>query len=317
MRVLLDSNVWRYIADADAAGRLQALARKRGHRIAIAPPVIYEALRMQDATLRRHLCEVMTRPAWDRLMPDAYSEAVEFKQEVRRLRPAWVRETPDLMYFKRLRSDWRKPTGGFWSRARQMPEREHEKLSALDGDMMPCARANAARQRKGIADSDRAVLDTSLDAIVGQPSESVDGWDGEPVSIWRLHAWSFMTEALQNTASPHYEWLSGEVDLTLALFRSGDWTRFWFYEVEANRLPRFWLRSAFEFMQSFYKVTDGTPVDAQLGSYAVEADVVVSADRRFTAMCQRCQHEAPFRVGDVLKVGGGRTGVEELLAFLD
>lgn len=64
MLILLDSNIWRYIADANAAGALQAAVAKARHRIVIAPAVLYEALRMRDAPLRRQLAEIMTRPAW-------------------------------------------------------------------------------------------------------------------------------------------------------------------------------------------------------------------------------------------------------------
>lgn len=316
MDVLLDSNIWRYLVDANATGTLQAIESRTRNRVVIAPAVLYEALRMKDPGLRRQLAEVMTRPAWRRLMPDAYSEAEEFKREVQRLRPMWVREHPDLTYYRRVRSDWKRSRGGFWDRARQTPEREHEYIHQLDRGTVDRARENARRQRQGVSDLDRSTLEKPLDAIVGRPAEPIEGWAGAPVGMWRLHARSYMTMALLEEGSAHHEWLSGELDVRLALFRSDDWTRFWLYEVEASRMPRLWLRSAFEFMQAFYKVTDGTPVDAQIGSYATEVDMIVSGDKRFVEMCRRCRREAPFWLADAETISGGRGGVEQLFEII-
>lgn len=316
MLILLDSNVWRYIADAEAAGALQSAAAKTRNRIVIAPAVLYETLRMRDATLRRRLAEIMTRPAWHRLMPDAYSESEEIGAEVRRLRPEWLREYPDLGWYRRIRSDWKKSNGGFWSRARHTPDTEHRHIGALDGGTIERARANARRQRQGISDKDRPMLGKPLNTVMGRPAGPEMGWDGEAVEAWRLHAWSFMTSSLGEEGSAHHEWLSGEVDLRFALFRAASWTRFWFYDVDAQHLPRMWLRWSMEFMQSFQKVTDGTPVDAQIASYATEVDLIVSADTRFVEMCKRCQREAPFKVADATSLVGGDAGVEELFEML-
>jgi len=312
MLILLDSNVWRYIADADAAGALQSAVAKTRHRIVVAPAVLYEAIRMRDTRLRQRLAEIMTRPAWHRLMPDAYSECEELRSEVQRLRPEWLRERPDLGWYRRIRSDWKKANGGFWSRARHKPDIEHEYIGALDGETIERARANARRQRQGISDKNRPTLGKPLNTVIGRPPEPEVGWDGEAVEAWRLHAWSFMTSSLGEEGSAHHDWISGAVDLRLALFGAANWTRFWFYDVDAPHLPRMWLRWSMEFMQSFHKVTDGTPVDAQIASYATDVDLIVSADTRFIAMCERCRREAPFKVAEAIAVGGGEAGVEEL-----
>src|SRR5436309_617381 len=105
MRVLLDSNIWRYLVDADAIARLQAITRRTNIRILVAPAVLYEALRLRDEELRRRLVTAMTLPAWRRLMPEAYSESNEFKDEVRRLRPQWLRQKADLAWYRRLYFD--------------------------------------------------------------------------------------------------------------------------------------------------------------------------------------------------------------------
>lgn len=51
MTILLDSNVWRYIVDANATAKVLQAALKSSHRIAIAPAVVYEALRTENPAI--------------------------------------------------------------------------------------------------------------------------------------------------------------------------------------------------------------------------------------------------------------------------
>jgi hypothetical protein len=71
------------------------------------------------------------------------------------------------------------------------------------------------------------------------------------------------------------------------------WLQFWFYEVDAKAMPRFWLRSAFEYLQGFRKITDGTPCDTQLATYLPEAALAVSADKTFIYIASACRPFAP------------------------
>src|SRR5947208_1853907 len=106
MRVLLDTNVWRYISDADGTASLLAQTRKSGVRILVAPSVAYESLRIPNDETRRRVMEVLTHKAWRRLMPEAYSECQELLQEIRRRRPEWLRNEPRMTDLRRLRYDW-------------------------------------------------------------------------------------------------------------------------------------------------------------------------------------------------------------------
>jgi hypothetical protein len=314
MLILLDSNVWRYVLDANASVKLQLAAAKSRHRIAIAPAVLYEALRMKAPALRARLSEVMTRPAWQRLMPEAYSESLELKDEIGRLHPEWLREKADVTLYKQIRSDWRKASGGFWSRAREAPHLEHSHIMTLEGISVVSARDQARKRREKYMGKEPARFqDLRLQSLQVQLTGPHPGWSGEPVEAWRVGSWLHMTHQLTDDSSAHAEWLTGEVDLQVAMFDLAGWTRFWLHEVEAQRLPRMWLRWAMEHMQSFQKVTDGTPVDAQIASHAMDVDLIVSADSRFVAMCQRCQQDAPFKTAGAAAVPSGQAGVEELL----
>jgi hypothetical protein len=53
------------------------------------------------------------------------------------------------------------------------------------------------------------------------------------------------------------------------------------------------LRWAFDYLQAFHRVTDGTPCDTQLGTYLPDADVVLSSDGGFVDRIEECRKYAP------------------------
>ena len=120
-KVLLDSNIWRYVLDAGAQGALLRAANTSSVTVQVAPAVVYEALRLLDVPLRDRLITLMTNHRFERLMPEAYSESMEILGEIRRLRPEWLRPLPDEPFFTRSRNDWSRKMGGFWVRCARSP----------------------------------------------------------------------------------------------------------------------------------------------------------------------------------------------------
>jgi hypothetical protein len=215
MRVLLDSNVWRYVIDSGALPDVLIAARKSPHSVVIAPAVAYEAMLRDEAA---HL-------------PQKLATAPLIKNQA-----------------------------------------SFQKLTA--------------------------------------------GWDGTPFELWRIDGLNVfrMSMALERHALA--EWLEGDVDLELMTFESASLVRFWAHDVEPLRMPRHWLRSSFEFLQRFHKVTDGTPADNQLGTHLVEADVMLSADKNLVRIAERCREEAPFPMARSFLVAAGSRAAEAVLALL-
>jgi glycosyltransferase involved in cell wall biosynthesis len=75
--VLPDTNIWRYLVDADVIEAIRMAARSADVDIVACPAVVYECLRMFDVDLRRRLAKALTRGAWLRPMPEAFVEACE------------------------------------------------------------------------------------------------------------------------------------------------------------------------------------------------------------------------------------------------
>jgi hypothetical protein len=123
-RVLLDTNVWSYIVDVDAASEFQRIVKFSKLTMVVAPSVLFEVLRIRDNhTLRRALVDLITFNRWRRLMPEAFSETQELLCEIQRCRPEWLRSQPDKDKFMALLHDWKK-TSGSWGRVRLQTARE-------------------------------------------------------------------------------------------------------------------------------------------------------------------------------------------------
>jgi hypothetical protein len=311
-RILLDSNVWRYIIDAGALPDLQRAARKSRHVIVASPAVLFEAAHADDRKLRDRLLTAMTKPAWKRLMPEAYWEAEELKGEVRRLRPEWLRPSPDLMLFRRVKHDWVRAKGGVWDRIGQ----EAHLLQQHDAEMLDRAREQAYALREDARNLPTTWESTPLSMTLCKLSVDTPGWNGSPVEPWRIDALNVFTVAINTVGHPSKDWLAGELDFQFMMFQSEQLTRFWLHEVDLLSMRRHWLRWAFEFLQRLRRVTDGTPVDAQLGTYLIDTDLLVSADKNLIWMASRCQIDAPFTVATPVKVPAGEGAADEVIRLL-
>ncbi len=317
LNVLLDTNVWRYIVDCNAQAALTRAARSARVQILVAPAVAYECMHILDRDLRSRVVELITRTCWRRAMPEAFSECEELKSEIRALRPEWVRDVQDLEIYKRLRFDWKRREGGFWTRARQSLERESENVRVLQAETMERARKSAYAAREDLLRQSFSTAKLPLQSMLGAPRESIPGWEGKPVEYWRMPALISTQTVLRDPDPAYSQWLSGDNNIDFMLSDPESFNRFWLYDVRTSALPRFWLRAAFELLQGEHRVTDGTPGDAQLATYLVDADVVVSADKNFIRFVERCRDEGPFRIAEPVKVAGGTEGVRELLELME
>lgn len=311
-RILLDSNVWRYILDAGALPDLHRAARSSRHDVLISPAVLFEAAHSADQKLRDGLLAAMTLPTWKRLMPEAYWEAEELKREVRRLRPEWFRLRPDLTLFKRVRHDWIRSKGGLWDRIAS----EADLLCESDAQMLRRARAQAYELREQARDWPSNLESTPLTKIMAVLPQSNSGWSGMPVEPWRIDALNVFEVALNTAGHPSIDWVSGELDTQLMLYQYEELTQFWLHGVDLASMPRHWLRWAFEFLQRLRRVTDGSPVDTQLGTYMVDADFFVSADKTLIWIASQCRRDAPFKLAEPVKVLAGDSAASEVIRLL-
>lgn len=147
-------------------------------------------------------------------------------------------------------------------------------------------------------------------------SPEFPGWDGSEFEPWRVTSMTAWMHAMQQERHAYRDWLKGIVILEFLKHVSADLTVFWTRDVSAANLPRHWLRFSFEHQQRFHKVNDGTPADAQIGTYLVDADHVLSADKNFIRFAARSREEAPFSMAEARLVPSGSGAVSTVLSLL-
>lgn len=314
-RFLLDSNIWRYVLDAGAQGALLRAANSRSITVQVAPAVAYEALRLRDVPLRDRLIALMTNHRFERLMPEAYSESMEILGEVRRLRPEWLRPSPDQRFFTRSRNDWSRKMGGFWVRCARSPETEALRVQMAEGSLLKQAAEQIRDARKEMMEVGWKA-NPSMDKTLASPLHPIAGWNGEMVEAWRIESWNGVTYALSRPGHAYRDWISPFVELDDGLLNSAAWVEFWLHLVSAEALGRQWMRWAHSFAQRFRKVTDGSGADNQLFTYLLETDVVISADKAFLAILDECRPFAPRSLPVGRLVPAGTPGVEAVLSIL-
>lgn len=315
-RVLLDTNIWRYVVDTASQGLLFGLKRDGNLEIQIAPGVVYETLRLKDPDLRRRLIALMVDRRFSRLMPEAYSESVEILDAMNRLRPEWFRRTPDLNFFYRLKRDWMLKTGpGFWRRCAVSADSEAENITSLEGDSLERGYQASLHARQEIIDAGWK-RNPSFDKSMVRFSFDVPGWNGDEVHIWRADSLVGLSAYLGWTGNPYRDWIAPFVEVDRGLLGSESWNRFWLYDVRETEVPRQWLRAAHSFAQRFRKVTTGSQGDTQLFTYLAETDIFLTADRVLVAIVEECRPLSPIKLPRCVLVPGGRDGLRHILVEL-
>ena len=82
--------------------------------------------------------------------------------------------------------------------------------------------------------------------------------------------------------------------------KNRSWNHLWLHEVEIDEVPRAWLRWAVEFLQGLRKVTSGTPVDNQISTYLIDADVFLTSDRAFVDIVTKVREASIVAVAGAL-----------------
>jgi hypothetical protein len=314
-RVLIDSNIWRYIVDANVQGSFLRLAKEGPYAVQIAPAVLYEALRVKDTRLRAKLVHLMTDRRLSRLMPEAFSESMEILREIRRLRPEWLLKEPNFLSFDRLRKDWMRKAGGFWVRCERSPGAEAKVLVGPEVEMLEGARRQSKDARREMIEIGWK-KNPSMDKTLMGFRQPVPGWNGEPVEAWRLDALVQITHSLRQPHDPYRNWMSPFAKIDQRLLASAGWVQFWAHLVERHAVPRQWMRWAHSFAQRFRKVTPGSPCDSQLFTYFLETDVVITADAALLEILEECRPFAPCPLPAGKLMSAGDKGVEQLLHIL-
>lgn len=324
--ILLDTNVWNYLADHANANVLAKAARLGNAKIVVAPAVVLEAMAVRDSSLLRLRAQLLTDERWKRLMPEAYSECAEVLQETKRLRPDWILRRKPVAAAQRLFRGWRRNAGGFWARIQRTPELASETIREMQHAVLSRAREESKAAREYQVRNNYPVWTAPLGSYLTRVGKMrPNDCDTVEVAAWRrasFNSWSVYVGTVSEQPNPtdmlhgYIDWLSAELDFLKVQSDPDAWYKFWIFETEENRMPREWLRWAGGLLQQFSGWTRGTPGDNALTTYLVEADVFITADAGLYRIVQKLHLDAPIRIARPLLVDGGRSGANGTIASI-
>ena len=240
MKLLLDTNVWSYIAEAQATPELLR-ARRRNMEFFVAPASVAEARRLTDAKLRKRLLAVMTHSAWKRLMAETYLESEEIKQALQAARPDWA-INGDQRDFKRGRHYFRRSKGGFWDLAR-----DDATLPVTDESLREHSENALARQEvRSFRDRFKNGPQTGATVHLQKNIVEVTSllFQARSVEYWRLESADVLRNELRVYTSPYSEFLDCFLNVKAMLMDPDGFNHVWFNEVRPEQLKRQWLRSS-------------------------------------------------------------------------
>lgn len=306
-RLLLDTNIWSEIAYRDAAAAFDELISHHRWRVLLAPATLLEVGRDGNDHRRRSIFRTITRRRRARLPTEAQMEAAEIVEAVRRLRPRWLNRSPTgLRRLRQLETFW---TSGLWAMAKHQPD-EVARAQRRTADPAVRSAIIAGQRRTSLAAKEaRAPLDPNdlyVDlhqsriprwlAEYGQPGERIEAWRVQNAIFWSQHLVEPTFGVVVGRDTTLADWFVPYIRLDVVRQDPKGWVDFWYRDVQAHDVPRNWIRWAVDLIQSKpdIKVTDGNPEDAQLAAYLYDADVLLTADRRFARVLTALRPAAPI-----------------------
>jgi hypothetical protein len=313
MRMILDSNVWTYVVIQDEVERLEKIEGEGRVQIVVPPSILIEVSRTSEVSLRFRLVKALTSRGLNRVHPptEAQRLADELVREARRLRRPWLYSFPEKSEVARLEKWWKKD---IWQAASRDPETFGDVFLGSDMESADSAILEVlAENRESVQASPLRPPEREpwID-LRDQPEAVRLGWDGERVDLWRVTSSFLWWEVIisRPAKAPGHadlrDWLEpflirGQVQRD----REG-WNRFWYSEVDAKQMPRTWLTEVLLAFQPRQKLTSGSPRDVQHAPYLFDADIFVTADRRYGTALETLRRWAPVGYAAVSLLPGDK-----------
>lgn len=291
--LMIDTNVWSYLAEDTDPDTVAALLKRTGHEAVLTSMMLTEALRTGDVGKRTAIVNMMASRHWRKLPADA--EAMELVEEVRRLRPEWLRSMPKTDRLFSFRDYWTKV---YWREAKTEPEKILERLAnatAEDDAEAEMARVQAANKAawpflEGDLESAALAASTAEDHPDPDPRSRL-GWpDNTPVLLWRVSARDIMWATLGREAAGRLigysdktqeDSLGAYVDLRAMRRCRESFNRFFLFDIQGWNVPRWWWHGTVEVLQLGKRLANSNGMDAAHASYLPDCDYLLTTDKRF------------------------------------
>jgi hypothetical protein len=309
MRTILDTMVWSYISDRGEQFALETLEDRRKLELVIPPSVLLETLRTPRPEVRSRIVTAICSRPGKRIHPpsEAKREADELVAAVRKHRPAWLRAFPRDDKLPALEAFW---TRKLWQDAKRNPQRVADiAITYTNSEQEAEAALQRQRTLKNSLGGGQAPGAASWFAdISDQPDQIKRGWNGERIEAWRfenaVYWWTHLCEPGRRSDTTPLDWAGPWLKINMIRRDRPGWNCFWYHEVAPAELPRNWIRTTLPWAQLATKIGPGNPRDAQHAAYLFDADIFITADRRFARVLDLLRSETPAKFAEVRIIPG-------------
>ena len=291
--LLIDTNVWSYLAQDTDPDTVAALLNRTGHEAVLNSMMLTEALLTGDVAKRTAIVNMMASRHWRKLPAD--SEAMELVEEVRRSRPEWLRSIPKTDRLFSFRAYWTKV---YWREAKTEPDKVLERLAkskVRNDSETEIARVQAANKAawpflEGDLPLAAMAASTAEDHPDPDPGSRL-GWPADtPVLLWRVSARDVMWATLGREAAGRVigyrdatqeDSIGAYVDLRAMRRDRESFNRFFLFDIEGWNVPRWWWHGTVEVLQLGKRLANSNGMDAAHASHLPDCDYFLTTDRRF------------------------------------
>lgn len=315
MRIILDTNVWSSAGDDGSVREIDSLIERYDLTLQIPPSLLVEVVNIPHEDVRKRIITAMGRGARrERLTTEADQCASELIALVRRTRPEWLHKIPNPAVVAKFRTYWLKK---IWREALEDSTRLYE---VQQGSKSPY-RHVLERQKYHRAEILRTgFVMGNLMELMAANSSPIDflglPWDGGPTAAWRVsnaQLWWYqlcvvgLRSSITREDRTFMDWVEPFVNIPKMRASATSYAEMWYFEAQAEEVPRNWLAWAVDIVQATMKVGSGNPADAQHSSYLVDCDLFLTADARFAEILERVRQDAPFDFARTVRVSGDRS----------
>jgi hypothetical protein len=291
MRLYLDTNIYSFVAEAGQQAQLGSWLTANGHQVILSDVLCAEALAIQDEPMRMERLEF-----WAELPAVTAGclgelQAREVVSEVRRLRPGWLRvpsgdQSQALEMLAARREGWRllrdDPESGLAATGNYREAEEGGIQGAMRGQQV--FREDALQQR---TTTDELLLGEAR--LRTRPLDFADDMDF--CRTESLYVWFQALYQHKSTLEEYSVYAEPFVDLSSV--DEAQFTDFWLDGVSLDRTPRGWATSLATFAQLNSRIVHGNSGDARHGGHVLDADVMITADRGFSAALELVAAKVP------------------------
>ena len=266
MKLYFDHNIYARIVERDETGKVEGWLQATTNQILPSAVTMLEALRISSDADRADRIGTIMRLCPTFPTPHAFLDAREIRDELRGVRPSWLRARPETAAIDLHLNDHRNQ----WRSMRADPSYRSPLFGRVEAVLNPGVGLVRGSHRAG-----RAGLQPQMDEMDSREELAVvlDAmWRVESMEVW--HGALFDRNPMMRD---YWDYLSPY--LVPLEITGDDWQRLWLNDVRAEHLPRARTLALAGYFQQRHSISPGNALDTLHAVGLLYCDIFLTCDK--------------------------------------